>query len=57
MHFHELAINDKFIFNDVRYIKIPEERANCCKVRANCKNIDTEQKTALKPLDKVEKIN
>jgi hypothetical protein len=56
MKFNELAVNDKFKFNNVVYIKIPEEKANCCKVRANCQNVYTKEKTKLNPLDEVEKL-
>jgi hypothetical protein len=51
--FRALAVGDKFIYKDIIYIKIPEERISCCKV-FNAQNIDNKEKTMIKPLDKVE---
>jgi hypothetical protein len=56
MKFHELAVGDKFKFNNVEYTKIPEVRISCCKVQHNCQAVASNDKTALKPLDEVEKI-
>lgn len=56
MKFHELAVGEKFKFNDAEFTKIPEERVSCCKIKWNCENVSTGEKIVLKPLDQVEKI-
>lgn len=56
MKFHELAVGDKFKFNNVDYVKIPEVRVSCCKISENCQAVVTAEKAVLKPLDEVERI-
>lgn len=56
MKFHELAVGEKFKFNNREYVKIPEVKVSCCKVKHNCEIIDNNEKVVLKPLDEVEKI-
>lgn len=56
MKFHEVAVGEKFIFNNQEYVKTPEMRVSCCKVKDNCQIITTGQKVTLKPLDEVEKV-
>ena len=56
MKFHELAVGDKFKFNNQEYVKLPEVKASCCKVKHNCENTNGGAKAALQPLDEVEKI-
>lgn len=56
MKFHELAVGEKFKFNNQEYVKVQEVKASCCKVKYNCELIQTNEKIALKPLDEVEKI-
>lgn len=56
MKFHELQVGDKFKFNNVEYIKIPEIKASCCKVEQNCSVVGSDTKAVLKPLDEVEKM-
>jgi hypothetical protein len=57
MKFHELAVGDKFKFNNQEYIKTQEVRLNCCKIKENCQVVSSGAKAALKPLDEVEKVN
>lgn len=56
MKFHELAVGEKFKFNNEEYVKIPEIRISCCKVKENCQTTVSQTKAVLKPLDEVEKI-
>lgn len=56
MKFHELAVGEKFKFNNQEYLKIQEVKASCCKVKHNCELVQTNEKIVLKPLDEVEKI-
>lgn len=56
MKFNEVAVGEKFKFNNVEYTKIPEVRVSCCKVKENCQEIVTGNKVVLKPLDEVEKL-
>lgn len=57
MKFHEIAVGDKFKANNQEYVKIPEVRISCCKIKENCEIIASGEKRVLKPLDEVEKIN
>lgn len=57
MKFHEVAVGDKFKFNNREYIKIPEVRLSCCKIKENCEEVGSNAKAALKPMDEVEKLN
>jgi hypothetical protein len=57
MKFHEVAVGEKFKFNNQEYIKIPEARVSCCKILHNAELAGTAEKVVLKPLDEVEKIN
>jgi len=56
MKFHELPINAKFRHNGTIYVKIPAEKANCCKTTANCQNWETKQKAKISPEDEVEEV-
>lgn len=56
MKFNELAVNEKFKFNNAIYRKIPDIRVSCCKIKANCENINTKEQILIKPLDEVEKL-
>lgn len=56
MKFHELEVGQKFTFNNQEYVKIPEVKVSCCKVKHNCEITQTNEKVVLKPLDEVEKI-
>ena len=57
MKFHEVAVGDKFKFNNQEYVKVPEIRVSCCKISCNAEIVGTAEKAVLKPLDEVEKIN
>lgn len=57
MKFNELAVGEKFKTNNVEYVKIPEVRASCCKIRENCQVVSSGEKRVMKPLDEVEKVN
>lgn len=56
MKFHELAVGEKFKFNNQEYLKTPEIKSNCCRVKENCEIVSTGQKAVVKPLDEVEKV-
>lgn len=56
MKFHELAVGDKFRFNNEDYVKLQEVKASCCRVKYNCELSATQAKVVLQPLDEVEKI-
>lgn len=56
MKFHEVAVNEKFKYNNIIYLKTPEERVSCCKIKSNCQNIYTKEKNKLNPMDEVEKL-
>lgn len=56
MKFNELSIDDKFKFNNSIYKRIPDIKASCCKIKANCENINTKEQILIKPLDEVEKL-
>lgn len=56
MKFHELAVGEKFKYNNKEYLKLQEVKASCCTVKHNCEIIETNEKAVLKPLDEVEKI-
>lgn len=57
MKFHELGVNEKFLFNDKEFIKVPEERISCCKIGCNAHELSTGKKVVFKPLDEVTKTN
>jgi len=56
MKFHEVAVGDRFKFNNVEYTKIAEVRVSCCKVKENCQELVSGAKAVLKPMDEVEKL-
>ncbi len=56
MKFHELAVGERFRFNNQEYTKVPEVRVSCCKVGHNCQLVGSEEKAVLKPLDEVDRI-
>lgn len=56
MKFHELAVGERFKFNNIEYTKIAEVRISCCKVKENCQAVATGAKAVLKPTDEVEKL-
>lgn len=56
MKFHELAVGEKFKFNNEEYVKTKEVKSNCCRVKENCQVASTGQKAVIKPLDEVERI-
>jgi len=56
MKFHELAVGEKFKFNNNEFVKVTEERISCCKIRCNAQNAATGEKIVFKPLDEVEKV-
>lgn len=57
MQFHELAVGDKFQFQDNEYEKVPEVRISCCKVKCNAKLLKDGSEVVLGPKESVEKIN
>jgi pyruvate carboxylase len=57
MKFYQLGVGDRFKFNDQEYVKVQEVKANCCKIKENCKVVGSGEKAVLKPLDEVEKVS
>jgi len=56
MKFHEVAVGERFLFNNKEYTKVEEVRLSCCKVRENAQAA-TGEKVVLKPMDEVQKLN
>lgn len=58
MDFKDLAINDVFVKEgqNAQYIKVPEVRITCCKVKVNAVRKTNNEEVVFKPLDKVTKI-
>jgi hypothetical protein len=56
MKFHELQVNDKFTYDNVEYIRIPDERISCCKV-LNAKVVATNEKAFIVPANDVTKVD
>jgi hypothetical protein len=54
--FKDLEVGEKFIYNDVTFIRVLDERISCCKV-LNSENIDTKEKTMILPLENVKVIS
>ena len=57
MKFYQLAVGDRFKFNNQEYIKVQEVTANCCKIKENCKVSGSGERAVLKPLDEIEKVS
>jgi hypothetical protein len=56
MKFFELAVGDEFVLNDVKHVKVKEERISCCKVGCNAKIVgDEASKVVVTPLQDVVK--
>lgn len=53
MKFHEVAVGDKFMYNNKVYIKVPELRISCCKIGHNCQVVGTEEKIVIQPMEEV----
>lgn len=53
MKFHQLAVGQKFKFNNVVYTKIEPQKVSCCKT-LSALNMETNQKVMVKPNDEVE---
>lgn len=56
MKFHEIAVGEKFIYNNETYLKIPEIRKSCCKIQQNAQKVSDNTVAVIKPLDEVEKV-
>lgn len=57
MKFFELAVGDEFLLDDVKHVKVKEERISCCKVGCNAKLIsDPNSKVVVTPLQDVTKV-
>ena len=59
MKFKDLAIQDVFTREgqNAQFVKAPEVRVSCCKVRCNAKKRDSDEEVVFRPLDEVVKIN
>ena len=57
MKFFELVVGDEFMLNDVKHVKVKEERISCCKVGCNAKVVgDDASKVVVTPLQDVSKV-
>jgi hypothetical protein len=56
MKFHELAVGEKFKFNNQEYVKIPEIKLSCCKIKENAQVVANSAKAVIKPMEEVEKV-
>ena len=56
MFFHELKVGDKFISNNVEFIKVKEQKISCCKIKCNAKKTEDQTDAIFKPKDTVEKV-
>ena len=50
--FKDVTNGSIFTFQDVKYLKIPDERISCCKV-LNAENVETKEKVMILPLENV----
>lgn len=57
MQFHELAVGDKFKFQNNEYEKVPEVRISCCKIKCNAKSLPDGSEVVIHPKETIEKIN
>jgi hypothetical protein len=51
--FKDLAVNDEFTLNGVKYKKTEEKRVSCCRSINACGVDNAQQKIQVKPLDEV----
>lgn len=56
MKFYEVVEGQRFIVSGIEYIKIPEERVNCCKILANAMNINDSVKIVVADYEEVEVV-
>lgn len=54
INFHEVAVGSEFLLNGIKYVRIPDERINCCQVMnaADINNRNT--KIQVVPITQVE---
>lgn len=52
--FHEVSVNDEFIFDGNTYIKIVPEKVSCCRSYVACLKNDTTKKITINPKTQVE---
>ena len=52
MKFHELNVGDKFMLDNIEYIRITDERINCCKV-LNAMKTSSNEKVQIVPITEV----
>lgn len=53
--FVDLKVGDKFKMNDREFVRIPDQRINCCTVM-NAQAKDNNEKIQVVPITEVEKI-
>ena len=57
MKFFELTVGEEFMLNNIKHVKVPEERISCCKVGCNAKvSGDEASKVVVTPLQDVDKV-
>jgi len=58
MLFKDLSVNDTFVKEgkNTHYVKVPEVRVSCCKIKCNAQTKDDKKEVVFRPLDKVTRI-
>lgn len=58
MLFKDLSVNDVFVREgqNAQYVKVPEVRVSCCKIKCNAKRKTNNEEVVFRPLDKVTRI-
>lgn len=52
--FKDLSVGDTFIFNNVEYTRIADEKISCCRSNNAVLNDETKKKTFIQPLSEVQ---
>lgn len=54
--FQSLAVGDRFMFNNLEFVKISEVRVTCCKV-INCQSVSNPSETTFVSADTLVTVN
>ena len=52
--FKDLQIGEKFVYNNVEYVRIADERVSCCRSNNAVDTTTTATKTFIQPLSEVQ---
>jgi hypothetical protein len=52
--FKDLGVGDTFIFNNVEYVRIADEKISCCRSNNAALTDETKTKTFIQPLSEVQ---